>query len=34
MISFDVGMGGEVIRDVLAQMDINALADRIPHGDA
>ena len=27
--SFDVGMGGEVIRDVLAQMDINALADEL-----
>ena len=27
--SFDVGMGGEVIRDVLAQMDINALGDEL-----
>jgi DNA-directed RNA polymerase beta' subunit len=27
--SFDVGMGGEVIRDVLANLDINALADEL-----
>jgi DNA-directed RNA polymerase subunit beta' len=27
--SFDVGMGGEVIRDVLAQMDINALGEEL-----
>ena len=27
--SFDVGMGGEVIRDVLAQLDINGLGDEL-----
>ena len=27
--SFDVGMGGEVIRDVLAQLDINTLGDEL-----